>query len=79
MAQGRQVMKMNPKNTRCIVWAISRFFLYFILCLINTNKYIKVLFMFSRASGKRWQRKWAQTTPDMSFGRSVSFFFFFHV
>ena len=40
MAQGSQVMKTGPNDMRCVIWAISKFFLYFILCLINTNKYI---------------------------------------
>ena len=39
-------MKTGPNNARCIIWAISKFYIYFILCLINTNKYIKVLFVF---------------------------------
>ena len=41
---------MGPNDTSSIVWAISKFFYYFLLCFINTNNTIDIFKGFRKVA-----------------------------
>ena len=71
---GSSTKKRNGLNdARCILWAISKFFFYSHF-FFTTKCYIGYSTILKSWRGLgMWER--AQTTPDMSFGPLVSFYF----
>ena len=76
------MMKMGLNDARRIVWAISKYYFFFLifcvfLFLINFLQYLYIVnykIHYRKGGGRWWWWKWAQMMQDASFGLLVSVF-----